>query len=133
MLVIQLKKTDYNTKVPEIETKINNNDHNKYITTPEFNTLAVVVFNASLSRVNLVVKANFDNTVSSLNSKIAENKTKNGSIENELKKLKTFDLGYFIGKSHLKKMVYTKLFTILTNEQIFQIDYQYIIYFIMAI
>ena len=133
MLVIQLKKTDYNTKVTEIETKINNNDHDKYITTPEFNTLAVVVFNASLSRVNLVVKANFDNTVSSLNSKIAENKTKNGSIENELKKLKTFDLGYFIGKSHLKKMVYTKLFTILTNEQIFQIDYQYIIYFIMAI
>ena len=133
MLVIQLKKTDYNTKVTEIETKINNNDHDKYITTPEFNTLAVVVFNASLSRVNLVVKANFDNTVSSLNSKIAENKTKNGSIENELKKLKTFDLVYFIGKSHLKKMVYTKLFTILTNEQIFQIDYQYIIYFIMAI
>ena len=133
MLVIQLKKTDYNTKVTEIETKINNNDHDKYITTPEFNTLAVVVFNASLSRVNLVVKANFDNTVSSLNSKIAENKTKNGSIENKLKKLKTFDLGYFIGKSHLKKMVYTKLFTILTNEQIFQIDYQYIIYFIMAI
>ena len=133
MLVIQLKKTDYNTKVTEIETKINNNDHDKYITTPEFNTLAVVVFNASLSRVNLVVKANFDNTVSSLNSKIAENKTKTGSIENELKKLKTFDLGYFIGKSHLKKMVYTKLFTILTNEQIFQIDYQYIIYFIMAI
>ena len=133
MLVIQLKKTDYNTKVTEIETKINNNDHDKYITTPEFNTLAVVVFNASLSRVNLVVKANFDNTVSSLNSKIAENKTKNGFIENELKKLKTFDLGYFIGKSHLKKMVYTKLFTILTNEQIFQIDYQYIIYFIMAI
>ena len=133
MLVIQLKKTDYNTKVTEIETKINNNDHDKYITTPEFNTLAVVVFNASLSRGNLVVKANFDNTVSSLNSKIAENKTKNGSIENELKKLKTFDLGYFIGKSHLKKMVYTKLFTILTNEQIFQIDYQYIIYFIMAI
>ena len=133
MLVIQLKKTDYNTKVTEIETKINNNDHDKYITTPEFNTLAVVVFNASLSRVNLVVKANFDNTVSSLNSKIAENKTKNGFIENELKKLKTFELGYFIGKSHLKKMVYTKLFTILTNEQIFQIDYQYIIYFIMAI
>ena len=107
MLVIQLKKkTDYNTKVTEIETKINNNDHDKYITTPEFNTLAVAVFNASLSQVNLVVKANFDNTVSSLNSKIAENKKKNGSIENELKKLKTFDLGYFIGKSHLKKMVH---------------------------
>ena len=124
MLVIQLKKTDYNTKVTEIETKINNNDHDKYITTPEFNTLAVVVFNASLSRVNLVVKANFDNTVSSLNSKIAENKTKNGSIENEFKKLKTFGLSYFIGKSRFEEdamqnyLVFQplkKYFTLITN------------------
>ena len=28
-----VKKTDYNTKITEIE-----NDHDKYITTPEFNT-----------------------------------------------------------------------------------------------
>ena len=37
MLVIQLKKTDYNTKVTKIENKFNNHNHNKYITTPEFN------------------------------------------------------------------------------------------------
>ena len=51
----------------------------------------------------MVTKTIFDNTVSSLDSKIAENKTKNGSIENELKKLKTFDLSYFIGKSHFEE------------------------------
>ena len=44
-----------------------------------------------------MAKTNFDNTVSSLDSKLAANKTKNESIENELKKLKTFDLDYFIG------------------------------------
>ena len=33
-----VKKTDYNTKITEIE-----NDHDKYITTPEFNTLAAKV------------------------------------------------------------------------------------------
>ena len=44
-----------------------------------------------------MTKTNFDNTVSSRDSKIAKNKTKNESIENELKKLKTFDLDYFIG------------------------------------
>ena len=38
--------------------------------------------------------------MSSLNRKIVSNKTKDIAIENELKKLKTFDLGYFIGKSH---------------------------------
>ena len=33
-----------------------------------------------------MAKSNFDTTVSSLDSKIAENKIKNESIENELKK-----------------------------------------------
>ena len=38
-----------------------------------------------------------------LYSKIAENNTKKESIENELKKLKTYDLGYFISKSHFEE------------------------------
>ena len=32
-----VKKTDYNTKVDEIEWKITDYNHNKCITTPEFN------------------------------------------------------------------------------------------------
>ena len=32
------KKTDYNTKVTEMENKLNNHNHDKYITTAEFNT-----------------------------------------------------------------------------------------------
>ena len=67
-----------------------------------------------------MAKTNFDNTASSLDSKIAANKTKNKSIENELKKLKTFDSSYFIGKSHFEGRWYTKLFSISTNKQIFQ-------------
>ena len=86
--MILVKKTDYNAKITEIENKLNNHNHDKYITTPEFNTLAAGVFNARLAQANLVAKTDFDNTVSGLNNKIAENKTKNGSIENELKKLK---------------------------------------------
>ena len=50
-----------------------------------------------------MTKANFDNKVSSLDSKIAANKTKNESIENEIKKLKILDLSYFIGKSHFEE------------------------------
>ena len=80
-----VKKTNYNTKITEIKNKLNNHDHDKYITTPEFNTLAADVFNARLSLENLVTQTISDNTVSSLNSKISQNKTKNGSIENELK------------------------------------------------
>ena len=98
-----VKKTDYNTKVTEIENKLNNHNHDKYITTLEFNTLAADVFNERLARANLVAKIKFDNTVLSLNSKIAANKTKNESTENELKKLKTFHVSYFIGKSHFEE------------------------------
>ena len=39
MLVIQLKKTDYNTNINQNEKKITDYDHDKYITTPEFNKL----------------------------------------------------------------------------------------------
>ena len=49
-----------------------------------------------------MTKTDFDNTVSSLNNKFASNKTKNEPIENEFKKLKTFDSSYFIGKSHFE-------------------------------
>ena len=92
MLVVLLKKTGYDTKITEIENKLNNHNHDKYITTPEFNTLAADVFNARLAQANLVTKTDFDNTVSSPDSKIAANIAKNRSIENEMKKLKTFDL-----------------------------------------
>ena len=50
-----------------------------------------------------MAKTDFDNTVPNLDSKIAANKTKNESIENEIKKLKTLDLSCFIGKSHFKE------------------------------
>ena len=55
-----VKKTDYNTKIKEIENNLSNHNHDKYITTPEFNTLAADVFNARLSQANLVTKTDFD-------------------------------------------------------------------------
>ena len=42
-----VKKTDHNTKISEIENKVNDHNHDKYITTPEFNTLAAGVFKAN--------------------------------------------------------------------------------------
>ena len=50
MLVIWLKKTDYDTKVTEIENKLNDHNHDKYIDTSEFHKLAVDVFNARIAQ-----------------------------------------------------------------------------------
>ena len=38
----------------------------------------------------------------SLNRKITVNKSKTLLVKNELKKLKTFDSSYFVGKSHFE-------------------------------
>ena len=94
-----VKKTDYDTKTTEIEKKLTDHNHDKYITTPEFNTLAADVFNARLAQANLITKTDFDAKLSSLNRKITKNKSKKLLVENKLKKLKTFDLSYFIGKN----------------------------------
>ena len=84
MLVVLLKKTDYNTKVIEIENKLNNHNHDKYIDTSEFNKLAVDVFNARIAQANLMTKTDFDTKLLSLNRKITQNKTKHLLVENKL-------------------------------------------------
>ena len=75
-------------------------NHDKYITTPEFNTLAADVFTARLAQANLITKTDFDAKLSSANRKITTNKAKHLLVENELNQLKTFDSSYFTGKSH---------------------------------
>ena len=50
-----------------------------------------------------MTKTDFDAKLSSLNREITSNKTKHVLIENELNKLKIFDCGYFIGKSHFEE------------------------------
>ena len=52
-------KSDYNAKVAEIENKLNNHNHDKYITTPQFNNVAADSFDARLARANLVKKNRF--------------------------------------------------------------------------
>ena len=57
----------------------------------QFNTLAASVFNTRLAQANLITKTDFDAKLSSLNRKIPANKSRHLLVENELKKLKTFD------------------------------------------
>ena len=65
-----MKKTDYETKISEIEKKVSDHNHDKYITTPEFNDLAAGVFTARLAQANLVTKTDVDTKLESLNKKI---------------------------------------------------------------
>ena len=85
-----VKKTNCNTKITQTENKLTDYNHDKYITTPEFNTLAADVFNARLAQTNLITKTDFDTKLLSLNRKVMANKTQNLVAENELKRLTTF-------------------------------------------
>ena len=63
------KKTDRNTAISEIEKTLTDHNHDEYITTPEFNNLAAVVFDARLKQANLVTGTEFDTRLTSLNEK----------------------------------------------------------------
>ena len=65
-----VKKTDYDTKISELEKKLTDHNHDKYITTPECNTLAASVFKARLAQANLITKTDFDAKLTSLNKKL---------------------------------------------------------------
>ena len=59
-----VEKTDYKTKSSEIKNKITtDHDHNKYITTQEFNKLTLEHFTARLAQANLASKKDIANFV----------------------------------------------------------------------
>ena len=51
-----VKKTDYDTKISELEKKLTDHNPDKYITTPEFNAMAADVFNTRLAQANLILR-----------------------------------------------------------------------------
>ena len=111
-----VKKTDYNTKINEVEKKITDHNHDKYITTPEFNKLTAETFAARLRQANLaskndianfINKTDFDNKLSGFNKRINSNKTKHVVVENELNqllnKIKVIskkDYSFFLGRTY---------------------------------
>ena len=66
-----IKKTDYSKRISEIENRIStNHDHDKYITTREFNQLTSENFTARLAKANLASKSDIANFVKKTNSNI---------------------------------------------------------------
>ena len=101
LLVIQSKK------LPITQNLYHN--HDKYITTLEFDKFTAEIFALRLKQTNLVGKSDianlvnktyFDETLKNLNKKITSNETKNVLVENEFKKLQTFNSSLSIGQSY---------------------------------
>ena len=101
--LISKVQSDYNTEISKTENKFTDHYHDKYVTTPDFNKLTEENFAARLEQANLVTKTDFDDKIKSLNPKVNSNKTKHLLVENEFKKLQTFDSIYFRGRSHFEE------------------------------
>ena len=71
-----------------------------------------MVFTARLAQANLVDKTEFNTKLTSFNKRLNSNKTKHLVTENELKRIKTFDLRYFTGKHFLVTMFFKIYFFI---------------------
>ena len=76
---------------------------NKYISTPEFNSLAPRVFNARLAQADLVTKTYFDAKLKKISGRVISNKSKHLLVETELKKLEKIDATYFRGKNYFEE------------------------------
>ena len=71
------------TKITNIENQLNNHNHDEYIYTSKFNTLATKFFKARLAQANLIRKTDFDAKLSSLNKTITKNKTGHLIVKNK--------------------------------------------------
>ena len=101
-----VKKKEYNTKISEIENKVNDHNHDKYVTAPEFNILAADVFNARLAtQTDLIRKPECDFKLRGISDRVTRNKTKHLLVKNDLKKLKRLGLSYFRVNIILKVMM----------------------------
>ena len=53
----------------EIEKKVSDHNHDKYITTPEFN-IVIGVFTARLAQANLITKTNLDTELEKISDRV---------------------------------------------------------------
>ena len=81
-----VKKIDYNTKISDVEKKITDHNHDKYITTPDFNRLTTENFKARLAQANLITKRDLDTELKKISDRVTSNNSKHLLVENELKK-----------------------------------------------
>ena len=85
--------TALNTKISEVGNKISN--HDKCITTPEFNKLTAECFAARLKQANLMTKPDFHNKLTNFNNQITSNEAKHLEVQKKLVSLITNDYNFF--------------------------------------
>ena len=109
-----VKKANYDTKNSELEKKLIDHVCDKYIATPEFNTLAADVINARLAQEFWIAKTDFDAKLLSFNKK-----SERFACWQRIEKAKNIWFKLFYWQKSFLRRWYTKLFIISGNVQMF--------------
>ena len=92
-MLVNWLKTDFNSKITEVESKIPS------ISSVTTNSALTFVENKIPYVTSLVTKTDFVPKLKAISNRVTKIKSKHLLVENELKKLKTFDLSYFSRKN----------------------------------
>ena len=96
-----VKETDYETKISDLAT-------NSSLTTIE---------NKIPDITSLVTKTDFDAKLKGITDRVTKNKSKDLLLDNELKKLKTFDTDYFESKNYFEGDDGTQKYASISSEK----------------
>ena len=91
-----VKKTDFDSKITQVEGKIPN------VSGLATNSALTTVENKIPDVTNFVTKTDFDAKLKDISDRVTKNKSKDLLLDNELKKLKTFDADYFEGRNYFE-------------------------------
>ena len=110
-----VKKTYFNCKITEVEDKIPSTSglatksaltavENKILDVSDLATASALtgVKNKIPDVTNLVTKTDFDAKLKDISDRVTKNKSKDLLLDNELKKLKTFNADYFDGRKYFE-------------------------------
>ena len=90
----------------QIKKKLTDHDHDKYITTLEFNNLAARVFTARLAQAHLITKTDFDDKLKVSIKKLTQTKQNTYLLKMNLTNYKRFVQFILELKVILKKMIH---------------------------
>ena len=90
----------------QIKKKLTDHDHDKYITTLEFNNLAARVFTARLAQAHLITKTDFDDKLKVSIKKLTQTKQNTYLLKMNLTNYKRFVQFILVVKVILKKMIH---------------------------
>ena len=90
----------------QIKKKLTDHDHDKYITTLEFNNLAARVFTARLAQAHLITKTDFDDKLKVSIKKLTQTKQNTYLLKMNLANYKRFVQFILEVKVILKKMIH---------------------------